>query len=43
MDDESRCREIANAMEYGVLGALVAGSLIYGIYIGISDLVAVFR
>ena len=43
MDDEPRWREIAKALEYWLLGALVAGSMVYGIYIGIRDLVASFR
>lgn len=39
MDDEPRWRKIAKALEYWALGALVAGSMVYGIYIGIRDLV----
>ena len=40
MDDEPRWREIAKALEYWVLSALVVGSMIYGIIIGIRDLIA---
>lgn len=43
MDDEPRWREIAKAMEYWVLGALVARSMVYGLCIGIKDLVACLR
>jgi len=43
MHDEPRWCEIAKALEYWVLGALVAGSMVYGISIGISDLVAGVR
>lgn len=40
MDDEPQWREIARALEYWVIGGLVAGSMVYGIYIGIRDLIA---
>ena len=38
MDNEPRRREIAKALEYWVLTALVAGAMIYGIVIGIRDM-----
>ena len=43
MDDEPRWREIAKALEYWAMGALVAGSMVYGIYIGVRDLLLMLR
>ena len=43
MDEESRWRQVAKALEYWVLSALVAGSLIYGIIIGVRDVIAMNR
>lgn len=42
-DNEPRWREIAQAMEYWVIGALVAGSMFYGLWIGIWDVIALLR
>jgi hypothetical protein len=39
MDDKPRLREIAKALEYWALTAFVAGSLVYGMAIGVTDLV----
>ena len=43
MDDESRRREIAKALEYWALGAFVAGSIIYGSIIGIREMISVIN
>lgn len=43
IDDEPRWREIAEALEYWMLGALVAGSMLYGLWIGIWDALALLR
>lgn len=40
MDDKPRWREVAKALKYWAVGGLVAGSMVYGIYIGVRDLVA---
>jgi hypothetical protein len=38
MNDESRVREIAKALEYWALTAFVAGSLVYGMAIAATEL-----
>ena len=40
MDDEPRWREIAKALEYWAMGALVAGSMVYGLWIAAWDVIA---
>ena len=40
MDDEPRRREIAKALEYWAPSTFVVGSMIYGIVIGIRDIIA---
>lgn len=42
MDDEPRWRDLAKALEYWVIGALVAGSMLCGVYIAIRDLIRMF-
>ena len=40
VDNEPRWREIAKALEYWALSALVVGSLLYGIFIAIRNMIA---